>query len=199
MASAAVRYLACRRSCRAERDVQGKPIHAIKLAEEYTLPELYKEASRFLLDTFPHLTAQELAILSPETLLKIERRRNYFLERLLKLGLVDPARDYVCCASCPNPQVCARLVHEKWTTAWAAAFRFGPPQPSIVYRSLRQLEPSLSSPALHLCVRCRCGSTALMRFRPHTSCQNHARAFVADLFDRSTSTYKSCHASQLTA
>ena len=44
----------------------------------------------------------------------------------------------------------------------------GPPQPSIVYRSLRQLEPSMSSPALHLA---------------QTACQNHAKQFIADLFD----------------
>lgn len=64
---------------------------AVKLAEDYHIPELYKEASRFLLDNFAHWQPNELAILSPETLLKVERRRTYFLERLLKLvRIVSP-------------------------------------------------------------------------------------------------------------
>ena len=44
--------------------------------------------------------------------------------------------------------------------------RFGPVSPSIVYRSMRQLEPSLSSPALHL---------------PRTACQMHAKQYLADV------------------
>lgn len=36
---------------------------------------------------------------------------------------------------------------------------------SIIYRSLRSLEPSLSSPALHL---------------PYTACQTHAKLVVAE-------------------
>ena len=50
------------------------------------------------------------------------------------------------------------------------AFRFGPASPSIVYRSMRQLEPSLSSPALHL---------------PRTACQMHAKQYLGDVRDRS--------------
>lgn len=40
---------------------------------------------------------------------------------------------------------------------------------SMIYRHLRLLEPAITSPALQL---------------PHTACQNHAKAWVADLFDR---------------
>ncbi|KAH8926961.1 hypothetical protein BT69DRAFT_1347645 [Atractiella rhizophila] len=147
----------------------GQPIKAMKISEDHQIPELYKEASRFLLDNFNGWDTSDLAVLKQSTLLKLEKRRTWFLERLLKLGLVTTARDYVCSPSCPDPQTCAKLLDEKWRSAWNAAFRFGPPQPSIIYRSLRQLEPSLSSPALHL---------------PHTACQAHARAWVADLFDR---------------
>lgn len=38
----------------------------------------------------------ELSTLSQETLLKLEKRRNWFLERVLKLGLVPIGRDYQC-------------------------------------------------------------------------------------------------------
>lgn len=168
----------------------GKPILGLKIAEEHALPELYKEASRFLLDNYAGWSADELALLSEVTLLKLERKRSWYLERLLKvrpqprspepkrpahisraqLGVVNIARDYVCTPSCPDPTTCARLLDEKWRSAWQSVFRFGgSPQPSIVYRALRSLEPSLSSPALQL---------------THTACQSQARLFVADLFDR---------------
>jgi hypothetical protein len=112
-------------------------------------------------------------------------RRSWFPERLLKLGQVQILREYACHSACDDPSRCARLVSEKWGSAFSATFRFGTPQPcvfaflshftplnsifissrSIIYRSLRSLEPSLSSPALHL---------------PFTSCQNHARLWVAE-------------------
>ncbi|PLW22235.1 hypothetical protein PCASD_17242 [Puccinia coronata f. sp. avenae] len=149
--------------------VAGKPIEAMKIAEEHQLPELYRESSRFLLDNWQGWDHKELESLSSETLLKLEKRRTWFLERLLKLGLVNSSRDYVCPPSCPDPQHCTKLVDDKWRSAWAASFKFGPPQPSSVYRALRCLEPSLHSPALLL---------------PHTSCQQHALRFFADLFDR---------------
>ena len=95
---------------------------------------------------------------------------------------VNSSRDYTCCISCPDPTVCSRLLEDKWRSAWSASFRYGPAQPSIIYRSLRQLEPSLSSPALHL---------------PQTACQAHAKSWVADLFDRMFSTLnQSRHASR---
>ncbi|KAL8293020.1 hypothetical protein RQP46_000714 [Phenoliferia psychrophenolica] len=147
----------------------GKPVEGMRIAEEMNIPELYKEASRYTLDNYHNWPPEELAMLSQPTLLKLERRRSWFLERLLKLGLVQTSRDYVCAPTCPDHALCARLVDEKWRSAWSSAFRFGTPQPSIIYRSLRNLEPSLSSPALHL---------------PHTACQAHARLYVADLFDR---------------
>lgn len=147
----------------------GKPLNALKIAEDFELPELYKEASRYVLDQFNHWEAAELEILTERSLLKLEKRRTFFLERLLRLGLINQSREYTCAVSCPEPQLCARLLEEKWRSAFNSAFRFGPAQPSIIYRSLRQLEPSLSSPALHL---------------PHTACQTHAKQYVADLFDR---------------
>ncbi|POW09746.1 hypothetical protein PSTT_06629 [Puccinia striiformis] len=145
----------------------GKPIEAMKIAEENQLADLYRESSRFLLDNWQGWEHKELDKLSAKTLLKLEKRRTWFLERLLKLGLVNSSRDYVCPSSCPDPQHCTKLVDDKWRSAWAASFKFGPPQPSSVYRALRSLEPSLHSPALLL---------------PHTSCQQHALRFFADLF-----------------
>ncbi|POW09747.1 hypothetical protein PSTT_06623 [Puccinia striiformis] len=131
--------------------VAGKPIEAMKISEENQLADLYRESSRFLLDNWQGWEHKELDKLSSKTLLKLEKR------------------DYVCPSSCPDPQHCTKLVDDKWRSAWAASFKFGPPQPSSVYRASQSLEPSLHSPALLL---------------PHTSCQQHALRFFADLFDR---------------
>ncbi|KAF9478637.1 hypothetical protein BDN70DRAFT_879770 [Pholiota conissans] len=145
----------------------GKPIKAMRIAELFQEEELYREASRFVLDNPGGWTEQELNTLSQETLLKLEKRRNWFLERVLKLGLTMVAKEYQCCPTCPDSSVCARLLEEKWRQAYHAVFRFGPPQPSMVFRYLRMLEGV--SPALAL---------------TQTACQASAKAFVATLFDR---------------
>jgi len=145
----------------------GRPIKALRIAEIFEEEELYRESSRFVLDNPGGWTEQELDTLSRDTLLKLEKRRNWFLERVLKLGLTMVAKEYQCCATCPNPANCAQLLEEKWKQAYHAIFRFGPPQPSMVFRYLRQLEGV--SPPLSL---------------THLSCQTTAKAFVATLFDR---------------
>jgi len=145
----------------------GKPIKAMRIAEIFEEEELYRESSRFVLDNPGGWTEQELNTLSQETLLKLEKRRNWFLERVLKLGLTMVAKEYQCCLSCPDPLVCARLLEEKWRQAYHAVFRFGPPQPSMVFRYLRMLEGV--SPPLSL---------------THTACQASAKAFISTLFDR---------------
>ncbi|KAF8200869.1 hypothetical protein BJ912DRAFT_1123308 [Pholiota molesta] len=145
----------------------GKPIKAMRIAELFQEEELYRESSRFVLDNPGGWTEQELNTLSQETLLKLEKRRNWFLERVLKLGLTMVAKEYQCCPTCPDSSVCARLLEEKWKQAYHAVFRFGPPQPSMVFRYLRMLEGV--SPALAL---------------TQTACQASAKAFVATLFDR---------------
>ncbi|KDQ55859.1 hypothetical protein JAAARDRAFT_37287 [Jaapia argillacea MUCL 33604] len=145
----------------------GKPIKAMRIAELFEEEELYREASRFVLDNPGGWTDDEMGTLSRDTLLKLEKRRTWFLERVLKLGLTQIAKEYECCATCPDPPVCARLLEEKWRQAYHAVFRFGPCQPSMVYRYLRTFEGI--SPPLAL---------------THLSCQNHAKAFVATLFDR---------------
>ena len=117
-------------------------------------------------------------------------RRTWFLERVLKLGLIQIAKEYECvrrfslfflfsrllqgkkkrttyndtlqCPSCPDPLTCARLLDEKWRQAYHAVFRFGPCQPSMVFRYLRTLEGV--SPPLAL---------------SHLTCQTTAKAFVA--------------------
>ncbi|KAI0085061.1 hypothetical protein BDY19DRAFT_967807 [Irpex rosettiformis] len=145
----------------------GKPIKAMRIAELFEEEELYRESSRFVLDNPGGWPDQELSTLSPETLLKLEKRRTWFLERVLKLGLTQIAKEYQCCSTCPDPPTCARLLDEKWRQAYQAVFRFGPCQPSIVFRYLRTLEAV--TPPLSL---------------THLSCQTHAKAFTATLFDR---------------
>ncbi len=142
----------------------GRPIEAMRLAELHGMDDLYKEASRHVLDNFAAWEVEELECLSKETLLKLERKRTWFLERLLKLGLANPARDYECHASCADPQTCARLLHDKWQSAYANAFRFSPPQPSVIFRHLRELD---NASVLHM-----------------SACQSAARSWVQGLFDR---------------
>ncbi|EPQ29035.1 uncharacterized protein PFL1_03325 [Pseudozyma flocculosa PF-1] len=142
----------------------GRPIEAMRIAEEHGLPEQYKEASRHVLDNYSEWYPEELESLSSETLLKLERKRTWFLERMLKLGLCSPARDYECHANCPDPHSCARLLQEKWQTAYANTFRFSPPQPSAIFRHLRELD---GAPFLAM-----------------SACQSTARAWVRLLFDR---------------
>ncbi|KAG6335960.1 hypothetical protein ID866_3136 [Astraeus odoratus] len=145
----------------------GKPIQAMRIAELFEEEELYRESSRFVLDNPGGWSEEELSTLSQETLLKLEKRRNWFLERVLKLGLTPLAKEYQCCITCPDPANCARLLEEKWKQAYNAVFRFGPCQPSMVYRYLRNLEGV--SPPLSL---------------THLTCQATAKAFTATLFDR---------------
>jgi len=145
----------------------GKPIKAMRIAELFEEEELYREASRFVLENLNGWTEQEMSSLSQETLLKLEKRRNWFLERVLKLGLTQIAKEYQCCPTCPDSATCARLLEEKWRQAYHAIFRFGPCQPSMVYRYLRTLEGV--TPPLSL---------------THLSCQITAKAFAATLFDR---------------
>lgn len=145
----------------------GRPIKAMRIAELFEEEELYREASRFVLDNPGGWSEHDLNTLSKETLLKLEKRRTWFLERVLKLGLTQVNKEYQCCGTCPDPSVCARLLDEKWRQAYTAVFRFGPPQPSMVFRYLRQLEGV--SPPLSL---------------TQTACQASAKAFTATLFDR---------------
>ncbi|KAF8322296.1 hypothetical protein DL93DRAFT_2205895 [Clavulina sp. PMI_390] len=144
----------------------GRPIKALRIAEIFDEEELYREASRFVLDN-PGAPEQEMRTLSQETLLKLEKRRTWFLERVLKLNLIPIAKEYTCCATCPDPSNCARLLEEKWKSGAAALSRFGPIQPSMVFRYLRSLEGG--SPPFTL---------------THHACQQAAKVWVASLFDR---------------
>lgn len=66
------------------------------------------------------------------------------------------------CSTCPDSSSCARILDEKWRQAYNSCFRFGPCQPSMVYRYLRSLEGV--SPPLALI---------------NLACQNTAKAFAA--------------------
>jgi hypothetical protein len=92
----------------------------MRIAELFEEEQLYRESSRFVLDNPGGWSEQELSTLSPETLLKLEKRfasmftyisvrlfwltlplrracrRNWFLERVLKLGLTPIAKEYQC-------------------------------------------------------------------------------------------------------
>lgn len=146
----------------------GRPIEAMRLAELHGMDDLYKEASRHVLDNFSAWTPDELEVLSKETLLKLERKRTWFLERLLKLGLANPGRDYECHPTCPDPSRCARGLHEKWQAAYANAFRFSPPQPSAIFRHLREID----------------ATTTNSNVAQLSSCQAASRVWVQGLFDR---------------
>jgi hypothetical protein len=91
----------------------GKPIKAMRIAELFEEEDLYREASRFVLENLNGWTEQEMNSLSQDTLLKLEKRfvithhplrikthsrvrRNWFLERVLKLGLTQIAKEYQC-------------------------------------------------------------------------------------------------------
>ncbi|CBQ68862.1 conserved hypothetical protein [Sporisorium reilianum SRZ2] len=177
----------------------GRPIDAMRLAELHDIDDLYREASRHVLDNFAAWQEAELAVLSNETLLKLERKRTWFLERLLKLGLANPARDYECHAACPDPPACARALGDKWQAAYKAAFRFHPPQPSVIFRYLRELDSigtaaagaSAAGPAMSAATAAAAGSSgsggggagsgsALQL----SNCQTTARVWVQGLFDR---------------
>ena len=52
----------------------GKPIEAMRLAEYHHLPDVYKEASRHVLDNWTVWQRSDLEVLSAETLLKVSQR-----------------------------------------------------------------------------------------------------------------------------
>lgn len=183
-----------RRSCIAflRAALAGRPIEAMRLAELHGIDDLYRQASRHVLDNFAAWLPDELAVLSHETLLKLERKRTWFLERLLKLGLANPARDYECHAACPDPQACARALHDKWQTAYKAAFRFSPPQPSVIFRYLRELDSigvginasSGVSSAIGSVTGLAGGAAQGAAPLQLSNCQATARVWVQGLFDR---------------
>ena len=81
--------------------------------------------ARFVLEDLYGWSEEELNTLSKDTLLKLEKRRNWFLERVLKLGTVSIAKEYQCCGTCPDPSNCARQLEERWKAGYMALFRFG--------------------------------------------------------------------------
>ncbi|KAG8808598.1 hypothetical protein FRC17_003880, partial [Serendipita sp. 399] len=103
----------------------GKPIKAMRIAEIFGHEELYRESSRFVLEDPHGWSDEEMNTLSKDTLLKLEKRRNWFLERVLKLGTVSIAKEYQCCPTCPDPAGCARQLEDKWRAGYQALFRFG--------------------------------------------------------------------------
>jgi hypothetical protein len=66
------------------------------------------------------------------------------------------------CPTCPDPHTCARLLEEKWRHGYQSLFRFGPAQPSMVFRYLRSLEGV--------------GPPLALR---ELACQNHAKQWTA--------------------
>lgn len=169
----------------------GRPVMAIALAEQHGNAELYREASRFLLDQ-PTWDPEEFESLSETTQLKLskrcvsscllafliaDRRRTWLLERLLKLGTIDVKKEYTCVSflgqhfladkqrpDCPDPSKCQMQLDEKWRQAYLAVSRYGPPQASVAFRCLRQLETFPTNPSLVM---------------PHPLCQTSAKSWVS--------------------
>ncbi|WVN84982.1 uncharacterized protein L203_100119 [Cryptococcus depauperatus CBS 7841] len=146
----------------------GHPVTALSLAEQYDNAELYREASRFVLDQAVWDNA-EIKELTVRTQLKLSNKRSWFLERMLKLSAIDVKKEYSCRPDCPDPSRCQTQLDEKWRQAHSAVSRYGPPQPSVAFRCLRQLETFPTNPSLSM---------------PHTSCQTTAKAWCMSLFDR---------------
>jgi len=172
----------------------GKPIKALRIAELFDIDELYKEASRFVLENPGGWSESELSTLSKETLLKLEKRSVVTNTRLgdpdmaiqeklvprtslkNRAGLdregipmcgFPPSRyrppfTALQCPTCPDPHACARSLEEKWRHGYQSLFRFGPAQPSMVFRYLRSLEGV--GPPLAL---------------KELACQNHAKQWTA--------------------
>jgi hypothetical protein len=94
----------------------GNPVKAMSLAETFSEENLFQESSRFVLDN-PEGWC-DIVCLSQGTQLKLERkclfpstfpfllltlpRRTWFLERILKLGSTNIAREYQCVRNFPN-------------------------------------------------------------------------------------------------
>lgn len=146
----------------------GKPVVALRLAEVYNNAELFREASRFVLDQ-PNWDPNEMMDLSSDTRLRLALRRSWFLERLLKLSSIDVRKEYTCRSDCPDPAKCQAQLDEKWRQAITNVSRYGPPQPSVAFRCLRQLETFVTNPSLVM---------------PHPLCQTAAKSWVMTLFDR---------------
>jgi hypothetical protein len=64
---------------------------------------------------------------------------------------------------CPDPSRCQAQLDEKWRQAHQAVSRYGPPQPSVAFRCLRQLETFPTNPSLVM---------------PHPLCQTAAKSWV---------------------
>jgi hypothetical protein len=66
-------------------------------------------------------------------------------------------------AECPDPPRCQMLLDDKWRQANLAICRYGPPQPSVAFICLRQLETLPTNPSLVM---------------PHPLCQATAKEWI---------------------
>jgi hypothetical protein len=71
----------------------GRPIKAMRIAELFDEEELYREASRFVLDNPGGWTEEEMGILSRDTQLKLEKRSGCVIERVLSAYADNPWAD----------------------------------------------------------------------------------------------------------
>jgi hypothetical protein len=71
----------------------GRPIKAMRIAELFEEEQLYRESSRFVLDNPGGWSEQELSTLSPETLLKLEKR---FATMFTYIYLTPVLADFIC-------------------------------------------------------------------------------------------------------
>ena len=61
-----------------------------------------------MLDQLPNWPEDEYMILGGETRWKLEKRRGYFLDRVLKMGLVEVEKDYICVRPPSRSRIVAR-------------------------------------------------------------------------------------------
>lgn len=70
----------------------GRPIKAMRIAELFQDEEIYREASRFVLDNPGGWTDAEMSTLSPDTLLKLEKRYvepSFLIQMILTISQAD--------------------------------------------------------------------------------------------------------------
>ncbi|EJT48245.1 hypothetical protein A1Q1_02811 [Trichosporon asahii var. asahii CBS 2479] len=131
----------------------GRPVMAIALAEQHGNAELYREASRFLLDQ-PTWDPEEFESLSETTQLKLSKRRTWFLERLLKLGTIDVKKEYTCAGLPRSEQVPNAARREVETSilggvaVWSAAGERRLPLSTTAGDLSHQPQPGHAAPAV---------------------------------------------------
>jgi hypothetical protein len=143
-------------------------------------------------------------------ILTLAYRRNWFLERVLKLGLTMVAKEYQCvgtlhlsslpgimkskykCLTCPDPAVCARLLEEKWRQAYHSVFRFGGLQVTWLIASSRAYVTGPPQPSMVFRYLRMLEGVSPPLALTQTACQATAKAFIVTRDDLLQATIYCC-------